>query len=82
MECEICGAEVNEQPVKNVDTPLVHRESHGCGRMRNLELAKADVRILIAAMTLIALLVVLLLNDSLDTYPIAPAWLPFPVPLP
>jgi len=32
------------------------------------------------AMTFIALLVVLLLNDSLDTYLITPAWLPFPIP--
>jgi hypothetical protein len=48
--------------------------------MRKLELANADVRILIGAMTLIALLVVLLLNDRLDTSLIGPAWLPFPMP--
>jgi hypothetical protein len=50
--------------------------------MRKLELANADVRILIGAMTFIALLVVLLLNDSLDTSLIDPAWLPFPMPPP
>jgi hypothetical protein len=48
--------------------------------MRKLELANADVRILLGAMTFIALLVVLLLNDSLDTSLIGPAWLPFPIP--
>jgi hypothetical protein len=46
------------------------------------DMASADVRILIGAMTFIALLVVLLLNDSLDPSMIAPAWLPFPIPLP
>jgi hypothetical protein len=48
--------------------------------MRKLELANANVRILLGAMTFIALLVVLLLNDSLDTSLIGPAWLPFPIP--
>ena len=48
--------------------------------MRKLELATADVKILVSAMTFIALLVVLLLDDScLDPSLIAPAWLPFPI---
>ena len=49
--------------------------------MRKLELATADVKILVSAMTFIALLGLLLDDSCLDPSLIAPAWLPLPIPL-
>ena len=49
--------------------------------MRALILANIDVRILVAAMTFFALLVVLLTPDGcLGPGPLDPGWLPAPLP--
>jgi len=49
--------------------------------MRALELANFDVRILVAAMTLFALLVVLLLPDAcIDPSLMSPDWIAVPIP--
>jgi hypothetical protein len=49
--------------------------------MRALELANVDVKILLAAMTLFALLVVLLLPDAcIDPSLRCPDWIAVPIP--
>jgi hypothetical protein len=57
------------------------RRARGGEMMRALTPAIADIKILVAAMTFFALLVVLLLTDGcIDSSLIGPGWIPAPIP--